>query len=195
MAKLTKKELETRRRKSAQRRRRREEAKWQLNGLEKPIDPKLAIGTKGFHKLQQEWYAKLVAKGHQDIEWATNPNSDFLVNPASKGRAYSPGKQLYFAMARNFLTHFRFTSRIEKRAWTMHTEGEPYRDILTALKREFGVKKSIYWLYYYVVDTKEKCFKWNKNNPEGLFYGQMDDGSEYGMQLDAGFWENIPKPF
>ncbi len=218
--KLSKQQLETRRRRMAQKKRRYAEAAWERNGLVRPDEKAPKPGTKAFAKLQREWYAKLHAaeskkpedKRYVDIEWAGNPDSPHIKQPSSRGRKLSPGKQLYYAMARNFLTHFRFKSMQEKVAWSMHTEGKSYRQILEVMKRDFGVNKSIYWIYHYVRATARKCKKFNSEHAEGLLTGNSDgfaddalignfrleesysDGEDYGMQLDKGFWESVPKP-
>jgi len=211
--KKSKNDLETMRRKRAQRARRDKEKLWQKNGHVRPgTQPTAKPGTKAFQKLQKEWYGKLAKEGFEDIEWAGNPDSPHIKQPSSRGRKLTPGKQLYFAMARNYLTHFRFRHKQEKVAWAMHTDGASYRQILDVLKRDFGIDKSIYWIYYFVQDIANKCRTWNTENSEGLLNAAnsdgfaddalladlrleecYSDGADYELPIDAGYWQSVPK--
>lgn len=220
---LSKAQLERRRRLIAQRKRRYNEAAWQRNGLVKP-DTSTAMlepGSKQFEKLRKAWYAKLAAseaskpdaEQFKDIEWADNPDSRHVKAPASRGRKLTPGKQLYYALGRNFLTHFRFRSLQEKTAWAMHIDGKSYRLIHEHLKTHFKLRKSIYWLFYYVKATAAKCKRFNTEHAEGLLNAGNQDSfaddvligdfrlqsannedADYGMPVDSGYWESVPKP-
>lgn len=230
--KLSRRALERRRRLIAQRKRRATEAKWAANGLVKPDASQPKPGTRAFENLRQQWYAKLAAAEQAkvdrhktksgkaraeaskftDIEWAENPDSRHIKMPASRGRKLTPGKQLYYALGRNFLTHFKFKSAQEKVAWSMHIEGKSYREILEHLKAHFGLKKSVYWIYYYVQKTGKKCKKFNSEHAEGLLNPANQDSfatdallgdfrlqtaepaDDYGMPMDSGYWESVPKP-
>lgn len=219
--KKKKSRIETGARATAQAARRATEAAWRSHPAHvlPGAKPAPKVNSAAFRKLQREWYGKLAKaelkkpeeERFTDIEWASNPDSPHIKQPSSRGRKLTPGKQLYFAMARNYLTHFRFRHRQEKVAWSMHTEGKSYREILEVLKQEFGIDKSIYWIFYYVKDIAAKCKQWNSENPEGLNNNagttfaddalladpHMDecysDSAEYGIPLDAGFWQSVPK--
>ncbi len=227
------KALERRRRLLGQRKRRANEAKWQLNGLVKPDPAQPKVGTKAFEKLRKQWYGKLAASEQAkvdatksdaarkraeaakftDIEWADNPDSRHVKLPASRGRKLVPGKQLYYALARNYLTHHNFKYPMERVAWKMHSDGLSYRKIHDYLVANHGLTKSIYWLFYYVKKTAAKCKKFNSTHAEGLLnpanqdsfasdvligdfrlQSADDQDSDYGMPIDTGFWENVPKP-
>lgn len=204
--------LTKRRRRASQKLRRAKEALWQANNLVKPDPLAPKVGSRAFIKLQKEWYAKAQQTGFSDIEWADNPDSRHIKLPSSQGRKLIPGKQLYYAMARNFLTHFEFESKQEKAAWALHADGKSYRKIHNMLLKDYGLRKSIYWTFYYVKKTAAKCRKFNNEHPEGLLNpasqdsfasdallrdfnldGAHDQDSEYGIQIDQGFWENVPK--
>lgn len=230
---LTKQALERRRRLRGQRQRRFNESKWALYGLVKPDPNQPELGTRKFEKLREAWYAKVAASEQAkidaattekakakalaskftDIEWAGNPESPHIRMPASRGRKLAPGKQLYYALGRNFLTHFRFKSLMEKTAWSMHIDGLSYRKIYKHLKTNYKLTKSIYWLFYYIKATNEKCKRFNVEHVEGLLNpanqdsfasdaligdfqlaSASDQDGGYGLPVDAGFWESVPKP-
>jgi hypothetical protein len=202
--------------------RRQREAAWLTHPehLRPGAKPAPKPGSRAYKKLQQDWYNKL-AKAElkkpedqrwTDIEWAENPNSPHIKKPSSRSRVLTPGKQLYYALARNFLTHFRFRHLQEKEAWSMHTDGKSYREIQTMLSTKYGIKKSIWWIYYYVQSTAKKCQEFNTNHREGLLNAANSDGfatdallvdfsmeqvtdSEfaYDLPMDAGYWESVPK--
>ncbi len=218
---------------SGQKKRWATERAWVDNGLVKPDVKAPAIGTPAFERLRKQWYVKL-AKSEQekinkirgkakreaaeankfvDLEWAENPDSAHIKLPASRGRMLTPGKQLYYAMGRNFLTHFKFRSAMEKEAWAMHINGKGFRKIHKHLKATYGLKKSLYWVFYFVKKTAAKCKKFNTSHKEGLLNAANADSyasdvlisdfmlqsadnldEDYGMQVDRGFWESVPKP-
>lgn len=184
------------------------ETKFAANGL---VKPQKALGAKGFQDLQKQWYAKAAKAGFQDIEWAEDPNSPYLKSPASQARKLVPEKQLYYAMARNYLTHHKFKSRMHKVAWTMHTDGVSYRKILKHLKANFNYNKSIPTIFYFIKQIAAKCKKFNSEHREGLFnqantdvyasdvlisdFGLTSVGPEgaYDLPIDAGYWESVPR--
>ncbi len=200
------------------------------NGLAKPVP---TMSAKAYNKLRKQWYAKLAqaeqakvdkapnpkarakaeASKFTDIEWAENPDSRHVKKPASRGRQLTPGKQLYYAMGRNYLTHNHFKNRQDKVAWSMHVDGKSYREILERLQADFGYNKSVYTLFYYVQSIAKRCKKFNTAHPEGLLNAanqdsfasdalladfnlhtaSNQDGEEYGLQVDAGYWESVPR--
>lgn len=180
--------------------------KMRRNGLvQPPIEP---MTRKQVNELQQKWYAKLAAEEAKkdpedptkfvDIEYLPNPESPHMAKPSSRGRRYDNTKQIYYALARNFLTHFRFRHKQQKVAWQMHTEGKSYRKILNELKKQFKCDKSVYWVFYYVQDLQKKCLEWNKTSPEGMLnpanYDSFADDALLGnwsLQLDMGYWQTF----
>lgn len=176
----------------------------------------IKVHSKEFAALQAKWYAKLAADtshpdgNFKDIEWQTNPDSPHLKKPSSRARKLVPGKQLYYALARNFATHGTFKTPTAKKAWDMHSEGISYRRILKAVKKSpWKYKKSLYAFYYFIEAIRQQCMRFNTDHPEGLFYGQdsfaddsllMDftletaidaDTDAYDLPMDAGHWQNI----
>lgn len=143
------------------------------NGLVQPAT--LKIGSKQFEKLQAEWYRRAAdfngttdtGDAIGDIEWATNPNSPYLQRSGGKARMLTPGKQLYYALCRNYLTHGGLKGR-KKFAWQHHTDGLSYRKILGLMQRKYGIKRSVYWVFYFVEAIKEKMLAWNRTHPEGM---------------------------
>lgn len=216
------KRLEQQRNRTKYLKRRAIELKYIENGLIKPDSSQPKPGTKAFERLRKQWYGKLAAseakkpesKRFVDIEWADNPDSRHVKMPASRGRKLIPGKQLYYAMGRNYLTHHKFKTGMERCAWRMHIDGLSYRSIHNHLKANYGLTKSIYWLFYYVKSTAAKCKKFNTKHAEGLLnqanadayasdtlIGDFQLGSaidhdtdDYGIPIDPGFWESVPKP-
>lgn len=234
MAKLSKKQaLKLRNYRRGQKKRHQTAAKYAANGLIKPEAGTPKLGSRAFEKLRREWYAKLAtieqakvdrcktksgkeraeANRFTDIEWSENPDSRHVKMPASRGRKLTPGKQLYYAMGRNFLTHWRFATVMERTAWTLHIDGKSYREIHNHLKANHKLKKSIYWTYYFVQQTAAKCKKFNNEHAEGLLNPANQDSfatdaligdfrlqnldqsdADYGMPVDTGYWESVPKP-
>ncbi len=232
--KSKKKPVETGKRTIAQAARRATEAAMRQHPehLRPGAKPAPKEGTRAFKALQTAWYKKLAkseadkvarapagklkeaAEAAQfiDLEWQGNPESPYIRRPASRARKLTPGKQLYFAMARNFLTHFRFRHMWQKTAWTLHTDGASYRQIHEALKKQHNCTKSIFWVFYSVKELSEKCRAWNNEHADGLLNNagasfaddalladpRLDecysDASEYGMPIDAGFWQSVPRP-
>ncbi len=215
--KLTKAQLERRRRLKAQRARRAREGEYRqkmaANGL---VEPTPHMTRRQKDQLQREWYKRLAAdeaekaeraeaNGREydaftDIEWLENPNSPHIARPASRGRKYDATKMIYFACARNYLTHKRFETKMQRYAWSLHTEGESYRSILEALKAKYKISKSIYWMFYYIQDCATKCLKWNQTHPEGMLNPANQDSfagdaliSNWSLQLDEGYWESVKK--
>lgn len=174
---------------------------FEANGLVRPdAFAKLDTESEAFVELRKQWYAK-VAKAEslkepeeqwKDIEWAENPESPHIKKPASRGRNLVAGKELYYRLARNYLEHNTEWEKWELPAWRRHADGMPYRDILRYLRGYAKCKKSIYWLFYFIADIRAKCFKWNKEHPEGLYYQQPELNIEEltgESMLDKGFWE------
>jgi len=213
LTKSQKQAIETENRQKAQQARRQRDRAYKTNVAPNydPNAPK--IGTPAFERLRKKWYKRL-AKANKgldetdenyfnDIEYAGNPDSDYLKQPAARARPYTQGKQLYFALARNYITHARFDTKRERAAWEMHAEGATYREILNMLKRQYGVRKSIYWVFYFVQSIAEKCLKWNQTHREGMLnpanqdvfasdvliadFGLNSVDSEYGMKFDDSF--------
>lgn len=218
---MPKKSLHAKKLARARRRREAELNAYQANGLVKPDLNAPEPGTKAFNDLRKQWYAKLAQseankpaqERFKDIEWAEDPNSRHIRLPASRGRKLTPGKQLYYAMGRNFATHGKFKTLMESTAWNMHIEGQSYRKILAHLGRKHRLRKSLYWLFYYIEDLAKRCKQFNTEHAEGLLNPANQDSfasdvligdfrlqtadnkdNEYGIPVDAGFWESVPKP-
>lgn len=160
---------------------------------------KLKPDSKQFQALRKKWYAKLAKaesrkpedKQWKDIEWADDPESPHIKKPASRGRQFVQGKELYYSLARNFLTHNKQWKRWEETAWRMHTEGISYRNIVLHLHKHTKCKKSVYWLFYFLAETRKRCYDFNKNDPEGLYFNSEISIEELtGMsRLAKGFFD------
>ncbi len=176
----------------------------------------IKVHSKEFAALQQLWYSKLAKDSKhtdgpfKDIEWQTNPDSPHIKKPSSRARKLIPGKALYYALARNFSTHGKFKTPTAKKAWDMHSEGISYRRVLKQIKKSpWKYKKSLYALFYFIDDIREQCMRFNKEEPEGLCFGEdsfaddsliadfrLDtavdaDTEAYDLPMDSGHWQNI----
>lgn len=101
--------------------------------------------TKEFQKLEKEWYDKLKADGFVDIEYrVAGKPGEFLVgpNPEYFLRRYSPDKERYYELARQWLWYLRAKrpnpGKMVKRVWALHTEGKSIADICQATEYTRG---------------------------------------------------------
>lgn len=167
------------------------------NGLQPPTN--IRVGTPEYQALQDKWYSRVSEaeakkpedERFKDIEWQENPNSPFLKQSGAKPRLLTPGKQLYYALCRNYLTHARRAlCGMDRRAWELHADGLAYRKILKTLRREYRLKKSIYWIYYYVKGIEARMYQWNRVHAEGMLNPASTDGfaddaliSDFGLSI------------
>lgn len=131
----------------------------------------MGITPAKYAQMQKEWYAKLASEGFQDIEdpkRAEEASTQSLKRPATKARHSMGGKEAYYALCRNFLTHNNKWFKWEKPAFAAHCEGISYRNIVTLLNKHHKCNKSIYWLYYFMAKTIKRMHKFNREHPEGL---------------------------
>lgn len=144
--------------------------------------PDLGTSSKEFAKLQKQWYAKLAKSGFEDIEWVnhntgTGHDSGYLKGSLLSGKAYHPGRELYYQLALNYLTH---CSGLKHRPyhrfiWQLHANGATYDEILQQLKKHKKPIVSKYTLYYQIKELAKLCYKWNAKHPEGLLLKRAED--------------------
>ena len=148
--------------------------------------PQPNIGTKqDFARLQRQWYAKLAEDGFEDLEWVnhktgTGHDSGFLKGSLISGKAYHPGRDLYFQLAANYLTHCRNLRNrpYHRYIWKLHTEGLTYDEIELKAKKRYKNATSKYTLYYEIKRLAQLCYRWNATNPEGLLVKRAEDRAE-----------------
>ena len=78
-----------------------------------------------FKKLQDKWYNKLKNSGFEDIEQADGnlkKQAKSIHILYYKPVAYE-AKQRYFELAGQFLYWYKFKNEVEKKIWTLHSEG------------------------------------------------------------------------
>ena len=102
--------------------------------------------SKGFKKLQSEWYSKLKDEGFEDIEYLRDGepgewlkgNSKFASEEAALSMSLEETDEAdiiysttfdYYSQAAALLHTAEFESDIHQRVWEMHSEGLSYRKI------------------------------------------------------------------
>jgi hypothetical protein len=156
-----------------------------LQGIKKAglPEPDQGLSKAQFAKLQKQWYATLADKGFEDIEWVnhstgTGHDSGFLKGSLISGKAYHPGRDLYYQLAMNYLTHcqgYIKRSAYDRFIWRLHTEGATYEEIVAQVKKKFKRAPSVYTLYYSIKKIAKLCYKWNATAEEGLLKKREED--------------------
>lgn len=144
--------------------------------------PDLGITRKEFAKLQKQWYAKLAKEGFKDIEWVdhstgTGHDSGYLKGSLISGKAYHPGRDLYYQLASNYLQHCKNLKNrpYHKFIWKLHAEGMTYDEIELHVKKRYKNSVSKYTLYYQIRELARLCYRWNTQNKEGLLRKRAED--------------------
>lgn len=134
-----------------------------------------------FAKLQKQWYDKLAKEGFEDIEWVNHStgighDSGFLRGSLVGGKAYHPGRDLYYQLATNYLMHCKSLRNrpYHKFLWKLHSEGQTYDEIEVAIAKKYE-RVSKYTLYYQIKELAKLCYKWNATHPEGLLVKRAED--------------------
>jgi hypothetical protein len=172
-------------------------------------------GSKAYTQLKNKWYSKLTQAGFEDLEWhdkstGKGQNSDYLRGSAAKGRTWAPERAQFYRLLQNYLTHYQFGSMQDRYVMHRLNDGDTYRDILANCKAKYGLKRSLYWFYYYVQDLVKKMVQWNADHKEGLLNPANADSwaddallsdlrgtsgvleAPNGLKLDQGWWlENM----
>lgn len=109
-----------------------------------PQKPKLKTA---FEILQDKWYAKLKKSGFEDAEkneYSLYSSSDRFLDPRRiQKKAYNED---YYALCQQFLTDYKFDSKIEEVIWEYHTNGLTVREIADTLRKvkNFKAKSKIH---------------------------------------------------
>lgn len=89
------------------------------------------MNNQAFKQLQAKWYAKLKAKGFEDIEdvsrddrplkrWdanlGTNSNTD-------RSEVALGARKRYYQLATHLLIDYEFTNHVHRRIWELHSQG------------------------------------------------------------------------
>lgn len=98
-----------------------------------------------FLALRKKWYAKLKKKGFKDaelIDWKTGDSYECMegISKADLKRCYTPDKQRYYELARQWLWDLRERKDVSKRdltIWGHHSDGRSYRWI----EQKTGIKR------------------------------------------------------
>lgn len=153
------------------------------------------ISKSEYIKLYAKWYDRLKREGFEDIEWfdpktALGQSGHYMVKSTHKiTKKYNEFTEEHYRLCRNFLTHFKFPNKKIEKIFELHTDGASYRDIIKELKKI--AHKWAYRHYYYnkqgkpvitlftlhkiVPDLIEQCYRWNKENPEGILHPSQQD--------------------
>lgn len=91
-----------------------------------------------------EWYGKLKEAGFSDIEKPDGSLKTFHSrlftkhgkDPLHTSPVYLESKAEYYLRATQFLTVFRFASKIEKEIWMMHSDGKSTRVIALHIRHK-----------------------------------------------------------
>jgi hypothetical protein len=144
--------------------------------------PDLGTTQAQFAKLQRQWYAKLAKEGFDDIEWVDHRtgkghDSGFLKGSLISGKAYHPGRELYYQLATNYLIHCaNLRNRpYERFIWKLHAGGATYDEIESAVATKYHKTVSKYTIYYQIKDLAKLCYKWNARHREGLLRKRAED--------------------
>ena len=104
------------------------------------------MGSKAFKNLQAKWYRKLEDDGFEDIEATEEELLAYDNNRFKDPSKYSgfndfipeqyEEKRKYFEQAQKLLAEDPFLDEIEKRIWSLHSDGKPIRSIVLVLRSE-----------------------------------------------------------
>lgn len=135
-----------------------------------------------FAKLQKQWYAKLRDDGFEDIEWVDHStgrghDSGYLKGSLVAGKAFHPGRDLYYQLASNYLQHCYGLRKkpYERLIWKLHSEGKTYDEVLQVVTSKYKNPPSKFTLYYQLKHLAKLCYRWNAQNPEGLLVKRKED--------------------
>jgi hypothetical protein len=97
---------------------------------------------KDLNSLRKKWYKILKKEGFKDIETLA-PNGQFydMLKYPFKYDLNSPerkAQEKYFALARSFNYECNFKNEFERKVWSHHSEGVPYRKIAVTLRTRAG---------------------------------------------------------
>jgi hypothetical protein len=128
--------------------------------------------TRQFKALQKQWYDRLNEEGFVDEELFSeefgNHNTTFLKRPGFKWvNKWDPAIVEHFRLARNFLAHGTFASKIDEKIWQLHSEGYSIREIVSKLNQE-DIKISTFPVFTKLKYLKIQMFIFNRTHPEGL---------------------------
>ena len=97
-----------------------------------------------FIKLQKEWYKKLDNDGQfKDIEYfdkRTMEPRDMMYKESQKAQLLKDkftSTEQYYIEARRLSHHYNFNTKMDKKIWTLHSDGEPYRTIASHLGQPY----------------------------------------------------------
>lgn len=89
-----------------------------------------------YDKLRKVWYEKLKDDGFDDIEADDDKLKIWSSRFAQKQSVLSwEAKAVYYQMATNFLTDFKFETTRDKNIWTYHANGMSAREITRTLRK------------------------------------------------------------
>jgi len=124
-----------------------------------------------FLELQAKWYDKLKQKGFQDIEEFSDKygNRKSFLKRSSKSLSYkyNPTTFQHFRLARNFLEHGHFSSKLDKFIWKLYAEGYSYRDIIVELAKK-DIHYSVFFIFKKVRQLNQDMRLFNAYSPEGI---------------------------
>jgi hypothetical protein len=155
-----------------------------LKKIRKANLPEPALGTskQQFAKLQKQWYAKLAKEGFKDLEWVdhntgTGHDSGYLRGSLISGKAYHPGRELYYQLATNYLIHCTNLKNypMDKFIWKLHAGGATYDEIEAEVAKKYKDSISKYTIYYRIKRLAKLCYRWNAKHPEGLLRKRAED--------------------
>lgn len=96
--------------------------------------------SKEFKKLQKEWDAKLKNSGFDDAEQRDGRlkvwHNHYFTNRHSPDQFIT--QEIYYRIATDLLTEYKFANDKEKLIWRLHAEGLPYREIYKKMTRYYG---------------------------------------------------------
>lgn len=97
-----------------------------------------------FEQLKKHWYGKLKKSGFEDAEQDEDNLKKWSVSQFSRlSIEVIQAKQAYYDMARTFLEHNEFKTRLDEIIWAYHTEGISARNIAVTLTK--ARKKTIHY--------------------------------------------------
>lgn len=97
------------------------------------------LGSPAFKALQAKWYDKLATKGFEDIEERNSPremlkcwhNTWFQ----ARGTPDQIAKQAqYYQMATDMLNTYEFATKLDRKIWELHANGNSVREIAKIVK-------------------------------------------------------------
>lgn len=145
-------------------------------------EPQPQLSKAQFAKLQKQWYAKLASEDFKDIEWVnhstgTGHDSGFLRGSMGGGKAYHPGRDLYFQLASNYLVHCKKLRQrpYDRLLWKLHSEGLTYDEVHEQMSKRYSSMCSKFTMYYQIQNIAKLCYKWNLRHPEGLLRKRAED--------------------